>query len=95
MVIITSTKSSVATLPIGVCSLFVVPAFSASSWGRGHYWAALHGALSPEQEAMLGSDGPPFAESPVVTDDPVDLSTEDESRHATVRRSPRRATDTA
>ncbi|MFJ9616055.1 Lrp/AsnC family transcriptional regulator [Streptomyces noursei] len=46
--------------------------------GRGHYWAALHGALSPEQEAMLGSDGPPFAESPVVADDPVHLSAEDE-----------------
>ncbi|MEU7304357.1 Lrp/AsnC family transcriptional regulator [Streptomyces sp. NPDC007206] len=46
--------------------------------GRGHYWAALHGALSPQQEAMLGSDGPPFTESPVVTDDPVRLTGEDE-----------------
>lgn len=46
--------------------------------GRGHYWAALHGVLSREQEAMLGSDGPPFAESPVVTRDPVHLTAEDE-----------------
>ncbi len=46
--------------------------------GRGHYWAALHGALSPEQEAMLGSDGPPFTESPVVADAPVCLTAEDE-----------------
>ncbi|WP_405407211.1 Lrp/AsnC family transcriptional regulator [Streptomyces decoyicus] len=46
--------------------------------GRGHYWAALQGALSPEQEAMLGSDGAPFAESPVVTPDPVHLTAEDE-----------------
>ncbi|MFR0357247.1 Lrp/AsnC family transcriptional regulator [Streptomyces sediminimaris] len=46
--------------------------------GRGHYWAALEGVLSPEQEAMLGSDGPPFTESPVVTRDPVHLTTEDE-----------------
>ncbi|WP_310723600.1 Lrp/AsnC family transcriptional regulator [Streptomyces sp. N2A] len=46
--------------------------------GRGHYWAALHGVLSPEQEAMLGSDGPPFTESPVVAGDPVRLTGEDE-----------------
>ncbi|MYT33131.1 MULTISPECIES: Lrp/AsnC family transcriptional regulator [unclassified Streptomyces] len=46
--------------------------------GRGHYWAALHGVLSPKQEAMLGSDGPPFTESPVVTDEPVHLTDEDE-----------------
>jgi DNA-binding Lrp family transcriptional regulator len=46
--------------------------------GRGHYWAALHGALTPEQETMLGSDGPPFTESPVVTRDPMTLVAEDE-----------------
>lgn len=46
--------------------------------GRGHYWAALRGTLSPEQEAMLGSDGSPFTESPVVTRDPVRLTAEDE-----------------
>ncbi|MFB7645778.1 Lrp/AsnC family transcriptional regulator [Streptomyces sp. NPDC056084] len=47
--------------------------------GRGHYWAALHGTLTPQEEAMLGSDGPPFTESPAVTDDPVHLTTEDEA----------------
>ncbi|MER5908489.1 Lrp/AsnC family transcriptional regulator [Streptomyces mirabilis] len=47
--------------------------------GRGHYWAALQGALSPEQEAMLGSDGSAFTESPVVTRDPVHLTAEDET----------------
>ncbi len=46
--------------------------------GRGHYWAALQGALCPEQEAMLRSDGSPFTESPVVTRDPVRLTAEDE-----------------
>ncbi|MCF3174584.1 Lrp/AsnC family transcriptional regulator [Streptomyces sioyaensis] len=46
--------------------------------GRGHYWAALQGALSPEQEAMLGSNGSPFTESPVVTRDPVHPTAEDE-----------------
>ncbi|GGU99021.1 hypothetical protein GCM10010211_78020 [Streptomyces albospinus] len=46
--------------------------------GRGHYWAALQGVLSQEQEAMLGSDGCPFTESPVVTRDPVHLTAEDE-----------------
>ncbi|MGI5340888.1 Lrp/AsnC family transcriptional regulator [Streptomyces sp. CA-181903] len=47
--------------------------------GRGHYWAALHGTLSPEQEAALaGGEDPPFTESPVVAGDPVRLTTEDE-----------------
>ncbi|WP_328318668.1 Lrp/AsnC family transcriptional regulator [Streptomyces sp. NBC_00388] len=46
--------------------------------GRGHYWAALRGALSAEQEAMLGSEGPPFTEAPVVARDPVELTAEDE-----------------
>ncbi|MFI0264241.1 Lrp/AsnC family transcriptional regulator [Streptomyces sp. NPDC017056] len=46
--------------------------------GRGHYWAALQGTLSPEQEAMLGSEGAPFTEAPVVTRDPVRLTAEDE-----------------
>jgi DNA-binding Lrp family transcriptional regulator len=34
--------------------------------GRGHYWAALAGVLTPEQETQLGSAGSPFAESAVV-----------------------------
>ncbi|MFI0780113.1 Lrp/AsnC family transcriptional regulator [Streptomyces sp. NPDC021212] len=46
--------------------------------GRGHYWAALHGTLTPEQESMLGNEGPPFTESPVVARDPVHLTPEDE-----------------
>ncbi|QKV90732.1 Lrp/AsnC family transcriptional regulator [Streptomyces sp. NA02950] len=46
--------------------------------GRGHYWAALHGTLTPQQESMLGSDGTPFMESPVVARDPVRLTPEDE-----------------
>lgn len=46
--------------------------------GRGHYWAALRGVLSPEQEAVLGSEGRPFTEAPVVTRDPVRLTAEDE-----------------
>ncbi|WP_063734827.1 Lrp/AsnC family transcriptional regulator [Streptomyces sp. RTd22] len=46
--------------------------------GRGHYWAALRGALTPQQESLLGNDGPPFAESPVITRDPVHLTPEDE-----------------
>lgn len=46
--------------------------------GRGHYWAALRGTLTPEQESMLGNDGPPFTESPVVARDPVRLTPEDE-----------------
>jgi DNA-binding Lrp family transcriptional regulator len=46
--------------------------------GRGHYWAALHGVLSPEQEALLGSDGSPFAEVPVVAREPAVLTAGDE-----------------
>lgn len=46
--------------------------------GRGHYWAALRGTLSAEQESMLGSDGSPFVESPVVAPDPTHLTAEDE-----------------
>jgi DNA-binding Lrp family transcriptional regulator len=46
--------------------------------GRGHYWAALRGTLTPEQEALLGNGGSPFAEAPVVTRDPVHLSLSDE-----------------
>lgn len=46
--------------------------------GRGHYWAALRGTLTPEQEAVLGNDGAPFTESPVVARDPVRLTPEDE-----------------
>ncbi|MGR3938791.1 Lrp/AsnC family transcriptional regulator [Streptomyces sp. BRA346] len=46
--------------------------------GRGHYWAALRGALTPQQESLLGNDGPPFTESPVITRDPVHLTPGDE-----------------
>ncbi|MER8157947.1 Lrp/AsnC family transcriptional regulator [Streptomyces sp. NPDC094472] len=46
--------------------------------GRGHYWAALRGTLTPQQESMLGSDGAPFTESPVVPRVPVQLGPEDE-----------------
>ncbi|OPG07500.1 AsnC family transcriptional regulator [Streptomyces sp. GKU 895] len=46
--------------------------------GRGHYWSALRGTLSPKEEAALGSSGPPFTESPVVTRDPLRLTPEDE-----------------
>lgn len=46
--------------------------------GRGHYWAALRGTLTQEQEAMLGNDGSPFVEAPVVAREPVDLTPEDE-----------------
>ncbi|GLY50251.1 Lrp/AsnC family transcriptional regulator [Lentzea sp. NBRC 102530] len=45
--------------------------------GRAHYWAALTGALTPEQEAALGSAGSPFAERPVVRE-PQQLGLEDE-----------------
>ncbi|GAA3753502.1 Lrp/AsnC family transcriptional regulator [Streptomyces tremellae] len=47
--------------------------------GRGHYWAALHGVLTEEQEAALGSEGAPFAEGPVVVRTPVRLTAEDEA----------------
>ncbi|MFG1644752.1 Lrp/AsnC family transcriptional regulator [Amycolatopsis sp. NPDC049252] len=46
--------------------------------GRGHYWAALRGTLTPEQEAALGSEGAPFTEAPVVAREPVHLTSEDE-----------------
>ncbi|MGW8374846.1 AsnC family transcriptional regulator [Streptomyces sp. ODS28] len=46
--------------------------------GRGHYWSALEGVLSPEQEAALGSEGTPFTESPVVAREPARLTGEDE-----------------
>ncbi|MEU4237277.1 Lrp/AsnC family transcriptional regulator [Actinoplanes sp. NPDC026619] len=42
--------------------------------GRGHYWAALDGTLTAEQERMLGSDGVPFPEAPAVAADPVRLT---------------------
>ncbi|MEW2545216.1 Lrp/AsnC family transcriptional regulator [Streptomyces sp. NPDC047002] len=47
--------------------------------GRGHYWAALDGVLTAEQEAALGSAGTPFTEAPVVARAPVRLGTEDEA----------------
>ncbi|MEU6968956.1 Lrp/AsnC family transcriptional regulator [Kitasatospora aureofaciens] len=52
--------------------------------GRGHYWSALQGTLTPEEEAALGSDGPPFTESPVVTREPLRLTPEDEKLLATL-----------
>jgi len=46
--------------------------------GRGHYWAALRGTLTAEQEAALGDGSEPFAEAPVVAREPVDLGDADE-----------------
>jgi DNA-binding Lrp family transcriptional regulator len=47
--------------------------------GRGHYWAALSGTLTPEQESALGSEGAsPFVEGPIVARHPVQLTPEDE-----------------
>lgn len=46
--------------------------------GRGHYWTALRGTLTTQEESQLGSDGAPFVESPVVARDPVNLTVPDE-----------------
>ncbi|MGW5722671.1 Lrp/AsnC family transcriptional regulator [Amycolatopsis sp. NPDC003865] len=46
--------------------------------GRGHYWVALRGTLTEEQEAALGGGDAPFTESPVVARDAVRLTAEDE-----------------
>ncbi|GIM94036.1 Lrp/AsnC family transcriptional regulator [Paractinoplanes toevensis] len=46
--------------------------------GRGHYWAALAGVLTPEQESALGSAGvSPFAEQPIVRE-PASLNAHDD-----------------
>ncbi|MEV7597203.1 Lrp/AsnC family transcriptional regulator [Kitasatospora sp. NPDC089797] len=45
--------------------------------GRGHYWSALRGTLTPQEEAALGGSGPPFAEAPVVSREPLHLTPED------------------
>jgi DNA-binding Lrp family transcriptional regulator len=46
--------------------------------GRGHYWAALRGTLTAEQESQLGPGAAPFTEAPVVSREPVHLTPEDE-----------------
>ncbi|MGW3042213.1 Lrp/AsnC family transcriptional regulator [Kitasatospora sp. NPDC001159] len=46
--------------------------------GRGHYWAALTGTLTPEEESALGSGDSPFTERPVVRNQPSQLSAHDE-----------------
>ena len=47
--------------------------------GRGHYWAALAGVLTPEQESALGSAGAsPFVERPIVRTEPTSLSAQDD-----------------
>ncbi len=47
--------------------------------GRGHYWAALAGVLTPEQESALGSGGvSPFVEQPIVRNEPASLSAQDD-----------------
>ena len=46
--------------------------------GRGHYWAALTGTLTPEQESALGPGHGPFTEQPVVRDQSPQLSGDDE-----------------
>jgi DNA-binding Lrp family transcriptional regulator len=46
--------------------------------GRGRYWTALTGVLTPEQEAQLGSTGSPFAESGTVVNRSPGLHEHDE-----------------
>ena len=46
--------------------------------GRGHYWAALSGVLTPEQETQLGSTGSPFTESVVIAGQAPHLDGHDE-----------------
>lgn len=46
--------------------------------GRGRYWTALTGVLTPEQEARLGSTDSAFAESTVVMTGSPSLSAQDE-----------------
>ncbi|MGW2816342.1 hypothetical protein [Streptomyces sp. NPDC001415] len=46
--------------------------------GRGHYWAALAGTLTPEQESALGPGTEPFTEGPVVRSEPAQLDARDE-----------------
>ncbi|MFB7629366.1 Lrp/AsnC family transcriptional regulator [Streptomyces sp. NPDC056149] len=56
--------------------------------GRGHYWAALAGTLTPEQESALGSGSGsgdrPFTERPVVRAHPSQLDAHDEKLLATL-----------
>lgn len=46
--------------------------------GRGHYWAALAGTLTPGEEAALGGGGTPFTEQPVVREPSARPGAEDE-----------------
>ncbi len=46
--------------------------------GRGHYWAALTGVLTAEQEADLGASGPPFREPATAADLGPGLDARDE-----------------
>jgi len=46
--------------------------------GRGRYWAALSGFLTPEQEAALGSGDSPVLDAPIVSQEPIQLSVHDE-----------------
>jgi DNA-binding Lrp family transcriptional regulator len=46
--------------------------------GRGRYWAALRGTLTPEQEQRLGATDSPFAEAPVVVNRSPDMHGHDE-----------------
>jgi DNA-binding Lrp family transcriptional regulator len=46
--------------------------------GRGRYWAALAGVLTPEQEARLGPAGRPFTEEPAVASRSPRLQPHDE-----------------
>jgi DNA-binding Lrp family transcriptional regulator len=46
--------------------------------GRGRYWAALSGSLTPEEESALGSSDGPYVERPIVSQEPVQLSAQDE-----------------
>lgn len=46
--------------------------------GRGGYWAALSGFLTPAEESALGSRDRPYVDGPIVSREPVQLSVHDE-----------------
>jgi DNA-binding Lrp family transcriptional regulator len=46
--------------------------------GRGHYWAALNGVLTRDEETALGSTGSPFVEQPVVRHEQLPFDASDE-----------------
>jgi DNA-binding Lrp family transcriptional regulator len=46
--------------------------------GRGSYWTALSGCLTPREESAFGSRDNPFTEGPIVAREPVRLGGQDE-----------------